>query len=93
MKLELVTRSKSFLNGGIMKKILILVMSLVLLGGMVFGADASQEFKITTTIPAMAVLKIHQTAGVDTIAEFNSITLTQKTGHEFGSLTNDTDAP
>ena len=97
MKLELVTRSKSFLNGGIMKKILILVMSLVLLGGMVFGAgpvpDTSKSFKITTTIPAMAELKIHKTEGIDTISEFNSTGLEQKTEQAFGDLTDGTDTP
>ena len=63
-----------------MKKILILVMSLVLLGGMVFGADTNKSFVITTTIPAMAELKIH-TYGISTISGFNSVTTV--TGHEF----------
>lgn len=78
-----------------MKRILKLVLGLLLVGSMVFGADTdtSKSFVITATIPAMAELKIHQTAGVDTIADFNNTGLVQKTGHAFGSLTNDIDNP
>ena len=78
-----------------MRKILKFVLGLLLVGSMVFGADTdtSKSFVISAKIPAMAELKIHQTAGVDTMSEFNSTTLEQKTGHEFVGLINDTDAP
>lgn len=61
--------------------------------GVVFGADTatSKSFKITTSIPAMAELKIHQTTGVDKISEFNN--LTGSTGHAFGDLNNNIDIP
>lgn len=78
------------------KKIIALVLAgVILFGSMVFGAGPvpSKSFVISTTIPAMAELKIHQTAGVDTMAEFNNTSLEQKTGHEFVGLSNDTDAP
>ena len=63
------------------KKILAMIMIVaVMFGGIVFGADTSQEFEITTTIPAMAELKIH-TAEISTISGFNSVTTVA--GHAF----------
>lgn len=63
-----------------MKKILKLVLGLLLVGGMVFGANPSESLVISVTVPAMAVLKIHN-ASVNTISEFNSVTTA--TGHTF----------
>ena len=41
-----------------MKKILKLVLGLLLVGGMVFGAGTSQEFEITTTINGFTYIKL-----------------------------------
>ena len=74
------------------KKVMAMIMIVaVLFSGVVFGAGTSKNFDITTSIPAMAELKIHQTHNVDTISEFNN--LEESTGHDFEVLNNNTDMP